>query len=67
MNLQRWWENFQSSKDLTSLREALVKRSKGDRDRSGLYTEATLSAPLGKHRLLAKYDLIAIQDGKAII
>jgi CRISPR/Cas system-associated exonuclease Cas4 (RecB family) len=67
MNLQRWWENFQSSKDLTSLRETLVKRSKGDRDMSDLYTEATLSAPLGKHRLLAKYDLITVQDGKAII
>ncbi len=67
MNLQRWWENFQSSKDLTGLRETLVKRSTGDRDLSGLYSEATLSAPLGKHRLLAKYDLITVQNGKAII
>src|SRR5512145_2208530 len=49
-NLQRWWENFQNSKDLT-----------------GLYPEATLSAPLGKYRLLAKYDLIAVQDEKAVI
>jgi CRISPR/Cas system-associated exonuclease Cas4 (RecB family) len=55
-NLQRWWENFQTSKGLTGLR-----------DLSGLYPEATLSAPLGKYRLLAKYDLIAIQDGKATI
>ena len=55
-NLQRWWENFQNSKDLTALR-----------DRSSLYPEATLSAPLGKYRLLAKYDLIALQDGKATI
>jgi len=55
-NLQRWWENFQSSNDLTSLK-----------DLAGLYPEATLSAPLGKHRLLAKYDLIAVQDGKAVI
>ncbi len=55
-NLQRWWENFQNSKDLTGLR-----------DLSGLYPEATLSAPLGKYRLLAKYDLIALQDGKATI
>jgi len=53
-NLQRWWENFQ--KDLTGLRDML-----------GLYPEATLSAPLGKYRLLAKYDLIALRDGKAII
>ena len=54
--LQRWWENFQNSRDLTGLK-----------DLSGLYPEATLSAPLGKHRLLAKYDLIALQDGKALI
>jgi CRISPR/Cas system-associated exonuclease Cas4 (RecB family) len=62
VNLQRWWENFQNSKDLAGLLEASRKR-----DLSGLYPEATLSAPLGKHRLLAKYDLIAIQNEKAII
>ena len=55
-NLERWWENFQNNKDLRGLK-----------DLSGLYPEATLSAPLGKHRLLAKYDLIALQDGKALI
>lgn len=55
-NLQRWWENFQNSKDLSGLKES-----------TSLYPEATLSAPLGTHRLLAKYDLIAIQDGKAVI
>jgi len=55
-NLQRWWENFRNAKDLTGLK-----------DRSGLYTETTLSAPLGNVRLLAKYDLIAIHDGKATI
>lgn len=56
INLQRWWENFQNSKDLTGLKNL-----------SRLYPEATLSAPLGKYRLLAKYDLIATQDGKALI
>ena len=67
VNLQRWWENFQNSKDLTGLR-AEFRRKPGDSgDLSGLYPEATLSAPLGKHRLLAKYDLITIQDGKALI
>jgi CRISPR/Cas system-associated exonuclease Cas4 (RecB family) len=66
MNLQRWWENFQNSKDLTGLLEAFQKQG-GGRDLSGLYPEATLSAPLGKYRLLAKYDLIAVQNGKAII
>ena len=66
-NLGRWWENFQTSKDLTGLREAPRKRSEEGRDLSGLYPEATLSAPLGKYRLLAKYDLIAIENGKALI
>ncbi|HUF00334.1 MAG TPA: PD-(D/E)XK nuclease family protein [Anaerolineales bacterium] len=56
MNLQRWWENFQNSKDLRGLG-----------DLSGLYPEATLSAPLGRYRLLAKYDLIAVSNGKALI
>src|SRR5215216_1571022 len=55
-NLQKWWENFQNAKELMSLY-----------DQSGLYPEATLSAPLGKHRLLAKYDLIAVQNGKVTI
>ena len=55
-NLKRWWENFINSENLTDLK-----------DLSGLFAEATLSAPLGKFRLLAKYDLIAIRDGKAVI
>ena len=63
-NLQRWWDNFQHSPDLSPLREII---SNERRDLSKLYPEATLSAPLGKYRLLAKYDLIALQDGKAII
>lgn len=54
-NLQKWWENFQSfsQKSLTGLTSQL--------------SETTLSAPLGNYRLLAKYDLIAIENGKAII
>jgi len=55
-NLQRWWENFSNEKDLLGLR-----------DLTGLYPEATLSAPLGNFRLLAKYDLIAIHENKATI
>jgi CRISPR/Cas system-associated exonuclease Cas4 (RecB family) len=55
-NLQRWWENFLASPDLRGLR-----------DFGGLYPEATLSAPLGNYRLLAKYDLIAVRDGQAVI
>jgi CRISPR/Cas system-associated exonuclease Cas4 (RecB family) len=64
MNLQRWWENFQNSKDLAGLREASAN---GNKAIGRLYPEVTLSAPLGKYRLLAKYDLIAVQDGKAVI
>jgi len=55
-NLQRWWENFLNSPDLTGFKNLL-----------GLYPEATLSAPLGNIRLVAKYDLIAIQNDKATI
>jgi CRISPR/Cas system-associated exonuclease Cas4 (RecB family) len=55
-DLQRWWENFHNDKDLSGLRGM-----------SKLYPEATLSAPLGKYRLLAKYDLIAVQNGTAVI
>jgi CRISPR/Cas system-associated exonuclease Cas4 (RecB family) len=48
-NLQRWWSNF------------LDFRSLAARWRFGsLYPEITLSAPLGKFRLVAKYDLIAV-------
>ena len=56
VNLQRWWENFLNSENLTGLK-----------DLSGLLPETTLSAPLGNYRLLAKYDLLAIENGKATI
>ena len=56
-NLQRWWENFLAAPDLRSL----------NKDFGGLYPEVTLSGPLGNYRLLAKYDLIAVQNDKAII
>ena len=56
VNLQRWWENFLNSQNLTDFK-----------DLSGLYPETTLSAPLGNYRLVAKYDLIAIKNGKATI
>jgi CRISPR/Cas system-associated exonuclease Cas4 (RecB family) len=66
-NLQRWWQNFRNSIDLTGFRAAPAQRNEGGRNLSGLYPEAALSAPLGKYRLLAKYDLIAVRDGKAVI
>lgn len=55
-NLQRWWENFIAAPDLQVLREP-----------GGLYPEATLSAPLGDFRIVAKYDLIAVEGDKAAI
>ena len=52
--LSRWWDAYQQ------YTPAL--------DGYTLYPEYTLSAPLGEHRLVAKYDLIAIKPGeKAII
>jgi len=57
-NLQRWWQNFLTSKDL----ENLVKGGNGR-----LYPEVTLSAPLGNYRLLAKYDLLYVENEKITI
>ena len=53
-DLARWWDNF--SRDFGSLA-----------DFRSLHPEIVLSAPIGNHRLLAKYDLIAVADGKATI
>ena len=52
-NLQRWWSNWQEFRNRQTLEST--------------YSEMTLSAPLGKYRLLAKYDLINVSDGKATI
>lgn len=56
VNLQRWWENYTNATELASLRKL-----------QGLYPEITLSAPLGKFRLVAKYDLIAVHKNKVFI
>lgn len=54
-DLARWWENFQQGLGgLTDLRGLL-------------HPEMVLSTPIRNHRLLAKYDLIMVRDGKAII
>ena len=55
-NLKRWWDNFVSDENLKDLNQA-----------SGRFTEAALSSPLGKFRLVAKYDLIAVSDHKVVI
>ena len=53
-DLSRWWDNFHTNLG-------------GLQDLPGLHPEAILSAPIRNHRLLAKYDLIAVRDGKATI
>jgi len=52
--LARWWEHY------LSLRPAALP--------GRLYPEVTLAAPLAGYRLLAKYDLLALDpDGEAVI
>jgi CRISPR/Cas system-associated exonuclease Cas4 (RecB family) len=55
-NLSRWWSNFISDTSLKELNQALVR-----------YAEASLSSPLGKFRLVAKYDLIVLIGDKIIV
>ena len=50
-NLERWWNNFKRGFD-----------GIGE-----LHPELTLSSPIGIHRLVAKYDLVAVQGNKAIV
>ena len=50
-NLERWWNNFK-------------KEFEGSGE---LHPELTLSSPVSNHRLVAKYDLVAVQENKAII
>jgi hypothetical protein len=66
-NLQKWWTNFLASPDLRALTPLRAASGVLRKDLGGLYSETTLSAPLGNIRLLAKYDLIALGNGKATI
>ena len=51
-DLSRWWENYLGyTFDINDYAQ---------------YTELTLTAPVGTHRLLAKYDLVAIKAGDAV-
>jgi CRISPR/Cas system-associated exonuclease Cas4 (RecB family) len=52
-DVQRWWHNYFSS-DLGL-------------EGATLYTELTLSSPINEHRILAKYDLVAVRAGQATI
>jgi hypothetical protein len=48
-NLNRWWENYITHGPKV--------------DGYTLFTELTLSAPIENHRIIAKYDLIAVKPG----
>jgi hypothetical protein len=52
-NLKRWWDNFLAH------HPQVVDQT--------LYTELTLSAPIGHHRLTAKYDLIIVNPSQSAI
>jgi hypothetical protein len=59
-NLQRWWENF-----LTCI-PPVLNSCAGFQPRR--FVEVTLAAPLGRFRLVAKYDLVLCSaDGRLII
>ena len=55
-NLARWWSHWLD-----------FRGAKDRRDIGNLFPEITLSAPVSKHRLIAKYDLITVKDGRATI
>ncbi len=56
-DLSRWWENYLGDANLQSLK-----------DFGNLYPELSLSAPVSGTRLMAKFDLVAVNpDGKALI
>lgn len=52
-DLRRWWHNY------------LERRPEGLPETR--YPEIVLSAPAGEHRLLAKYDLVAVEAGQRAI
>jgi CRISPR/Cas system-associated exonuclease Cas4 (RecB family) len=60
-DLNRWWDNFISSARSTLGLEDLFYPT-------DLFPEISLSTPIGKYRLIAKYDLLARRgDGKWLI
>jgi len=56
-DLARWWENYLRL-DAGSWRGKLPSSQRA---------EAVLSIPFGAHRLIAKYDLLAMGEGRAVI
>ncbi len=65
-DLRRWWHNF-----LTTLPPVLAAGMTHHPQMTRhlsmtYYPEITLSAPLGRHRLVAKYDLVAVRAGEQV-
>lgn len=56
-NLSRWWGHFLEQKT----------NSLSDLQGAEYAAEHSLSAPIGRHRIIAKYDLIASKNGKTSI
>jgi CRISPR/Cas system-associated exonuclease Cas4 (RecB family) len=52
-SLRRWWDNY--------------LRFDFHLDKAVQFTELALSAPVGQFRLVAKFDLVVLKDGKATI
>lgn len=52
-DLSRWWKNFLAHKPML--------------DGYTIFTELTLSAPIESHRIVAKYDLVAVKPGEHAI
>jgi len=57
-NLERWWQNFMNTYPIGLPPLSSI---------SDIYPELTLSAPIGNHRLVAKYDLVAVQNSQVTI
>ena len=55
-DLSRWWGNYLNAPEL-----------QGMKDLKGIYTELTLSIPVGIHRLVAKYDLVVVRPGGGVV
>jgi CRISPR/Cas system-associated exonuclease Cas4 (RecB family) len=55
-DLARWWENYRQAKDLQGFKESFE-----------LHPELTLSSAVGKHWLVAKYDLVAVNPGDRVL
>lgn len=61
-NLKRWWDHYLISDELMEIHRR-VKQAR----LAGILAETTLSSPLGNYRLAAKYDLLFVDESRAVI